>query len=730
MKQVLQNFRTGELMLADVPIPSLRANSLLVRNACSLVSVGTERQLIDFAQKSLLGKARARPDLMRKVMSVAQNEGLLEAYRQATSRLDTPLPLGYSSAGEIIAVDEEVDEFKVGDRVACAGSGYACHAEIISVPKTLCVSIPDNVDFESAAFVALGAIALHSVRLAELTLGENVSIIGLGLLGQITAQIVKASGCNVFGIDIDTHKIVLAKELGTDAGAVIGQDDVPAQVSNFTDGVGADIVIIMASTSGNEPVELAAEITRERGKIVATGLVGLDMPRKLFYEKELDFKVPRAWGPGMYDENYERGKVDYPLPYIRWSAKRNMEEFLRLVSQEKVKLDKIITHRFPIKKATEAYEMVTGKSEERYIGLLLTYDKERLLTNKIELRKQDVSIHASKKTANIGLIGAGEFAKARILPALKRLNEVNFKAIATASGTSARDVGDKFGFAYCSTDYQKILEDVDVNCVFIATRHNLHAKFVIEALKHGKDVFVEKPLALSLLELKQIVEVWNESQGRLMVGFNRRFSPFSIEAKQLLSQSDEPMVINCRVNAGFVPKDSWIQNPNEGGGRIIGEVCHFIDLIQYFTDSIPTRVYSEAISKHSDAYMSEDNVIITIKLKNGSTASITYVANGDKSFSRERVEIFRDQSVCLIDNFKSMSFTRRGKQKKMRKLNVDRGHQNEFSTFISCVKNGDPMPVDFKEYVYTTLATFKIIESLNKHASVDIDIAELGGELP
>jgi len=728
MKQVLQNFRTGKLMLADVPVPGLRANGLLVRNACSLVSVGTEKQLTDFARKSLLGKARARPDLVRKVMNVAQTEGLLEAHRQATSRLDTALPLGYSSAGEVIAVGEGVDEFKVGDRVACAGSGYASHAEVISVPQTLCVSIPDNVDFESAAFVALGAIALHSVRLAELTLGENVAIIGLGLLGQIAVQIVKASGCNVFGIDIDAHKVALAKGLGADAGAVIGQDDVPTQVDNFTGGVGTDVVIIMASTSGNEPIELAANIARERGRVIATGLVGLHMPRKIFYEKELDFKVARAWGPGMYDESYETGKVDYPLPYIRWTAKRNMEEFLRLVSQGKVNLDKIITHRFPIEKATEAYEMVTGKSGERYIGVLLSYDKEKPLTNKIKLKKQDVGIHAPKKAVNIGLIGAGEFAKATILPALKKLNDINLKAIATASGTSARGVGDKFGFEYCTTDYLKILEDLDVDCVLIATRHNLHAKFVIEALKHGKDVFVEKPLALSLPELQQIVEVWNESRRRLMVGFNRRFSPFSIKVKQLLSQSNEPMVINCRVNAGFVPKDSWIQDPDEGGGRIIGEVCHFIDLIQYFTDSIPARVYAEAISKHSDAYMSEDNVIITIKLENGSTASIAYIANGDKAFPRERVEIFRDQSVCLIDNFKSMSFTRRGKQKKMRKLNVDRGHQNEFSAFISCVKNGDPIPVDFKEYVYTTLATFKIIESLNKHASVDIDIAELGGE--
>lgn len=730
MKQILQNYKTGELILAEAPTPLCRANGVLVRSITSLVSAGTERRMIELAQKGLLGKVRARPDLVRQVINKIKMDGLLETYRQVMARLDTPVPLGYSSSGVVVEVGERVDEFEIGDRVACAGSGYASHAEVVWVPKTLCVKMPDGVSFEEAAFVALGGIVLHSVRLAELTLGEYVAIIGLGLLGQIAVQIVKASGCGVFGIDIDAEKVALAKELGADAGAIIGQDDVPARVNNFTCGIGADAVIILASTTSNEPIELAAEIARERARIVATGLVGSDIPREAFYEKELDFKVPRAWGPGMYDESYEEGKLDYPLPYVRWTAKRNMEEFLRLVPQGKVRLDRIITHRFPIEKALHAYEMITSKPRARYIGVLLIYDKERRLTDKVELKKRSAYSRTVERAVNIGLVGAGQFARASILPALKGLNEVNFRAIATASGTSARGVGDKFGFEYCTTDYQKILEDPDVDCVIIATRHNLHAKFVIEALKHRKDVFVEKPLALSLPELKQIVKVWNESQRRLMVGFNRRFSPFSIEAKQLLSQSDEPMVINCRVNAGFVPKDSWIQNPNEGGGRIIGEACHFIDLTQYFTDSIPTRVYAEAISRHSDAYMSEDNVIITIKLKNGSTASITYVANGDKSFPRERVEIFRDQSVCLIDNFKSMSFTRRGKQKKMRKLNVDRGHQNQFSTFISCVKNGDPMPVDFKEYVYTTLATFKIIESLNKHASVDIDIAELGGEPP
>lgn len=722
MKQVVQNYKTGELKVAEVPVPSIKPGGVLVRNVNSLVSVGTERLVIDLAKKNIIGKALARPDLVRQVINKARAEGLMEAYRQTMSRLDSPVPLGYSSSGIITDLGKEVDEFRVGDGVACFGGGYACHADVIFVPKNLCVKIPENVDFEKAAFAGLGAIALHGIRMAKPTLGENIVIIGLGLLGQIALQILKASGCKVFGIDIDEQKISLALEIGSDDGAVIGKDNVVTEVRNFSKGYGADAVIIFASTSSNQPIKLAAEICRDRGRIVAPGMIKLDLPRRDFYEKELKVVVSRSTGPGIYDSLYEEKGIDYPLSYVRWTENRNMEQFLQLVAEGKVKLDKIITHRFRIEEAEKAYEMITGKASEKHIGILLAYNEGKALSVKVELKKGKSERWKSKEKINIGLIGAGLFANTTLLPMLRKISDISLRGVATATGSSARHVGEKFGFGYCTSDYREILNDPSIDCIIIATRHNLHAKLVTEALNHGKDVFVEKPLALSLKELKGITEVQKEKPHRLMVGFNRRFSPFSIKARDFLGKSGKPLIINSRVNAGFVPRDSWVQNRIEGGGRIIGEVCHFIDLIQYLTDSVPVKVYAESISGDNGTYLNEDNVVISIKLKDGSVASITYVAKGDKAFPRERVEIFGNNSVCLINNFKSLVFTKNGKTQKMRKFNVDRGHRGEFSAFFSSIRKGEPIPVDFKEYVFTTLATFCIIESINKGIPADVDL--------
>ena len=726
MKQVLQNYRTGELSVADVPVPVVRSGGLLVRNVNSLVSAGTERQMIDLAKKSLLGKARARPDLVKQVIDKVRNEGLKVAYQQAMSRLDTPLPLGYSSAGEVVDVGSGVEEFRPGDRVACSGVGYAAHAESIFAPKNMCARIPDEVSFESAAFAALGGIALHGVRSAELTLGESVVVIGLGLLGQIAFQILKASGCAVFGVDIDPEKVALARELGIDEGAVIGQDDVPAQVRTFTRGYGADAVIVMASASSNEPIELAAEVARERAHIVATGLIGLDVPRRMFYDKELDLRIPRAWGPGIHNEYYERRGESYPLSYVRWTSQRNMEQFLHLLSRGQVRLEEIITHRFPIEEAETAYAMLTGKADERYIGVLFTYgDREDtpVLGDTLSLedtRSDRRKGRKGKGEVDLGVIGAGQFCRGTLLPIVKKLDFVNLKGVATASGLSSRDVGDRFGFEYCTSDYLKVLEDPDVDCVMIATRHDLHAPFAIEALKHGKDVFLEKPLALDISQLRELAEVYRGSERRLMVGFNRRFSPFSTKAKELLGHSTEPMIVHCRINAGFVAKDSWIQAPEEGGGRIVGEICHFVDLIQYFAGAMPTRVYAETISNQSETYSAADNVIISMKLEGGSTASILYAANGDKSFPRERIEVFRDGSVCLIDNFRRMSFTKGGTRKRMKRANLDWGYRNELTLFFSCIKDGKELPVDFEEYVFATLTTFATVESISKSSPMDV----------
>jgi predicted dehydrogenase/threonine dehydrogenase-like Zn-dependent dehydrogenase len=689
--------------------------------------------MIDLAKKSIIGKARARPDLVKQVINKVKSNGLMEAYRQAMGRLDTPVPLGYSCAGKVERVGKDTGEFQEGDRVACFGSGYASHAEMVYVPKNLAVQIPEGVSYEEAAFVALGAIALHAVRCADVSLGENVAVIGLGLLGLLTVQLLNASGCNVFGIDLMEDKIELAKQLGA-KGGVKSNENTVEQIDNFTNGNGVDSVIIFASAESNQPIEQAAEIARERANIVVPGMVGLDIPRNVFYEKELNLVVSRATGPGIYDSDYEEKGQDYPIPYVRWTENRNMRQFLELVADGKVKLDKLITHRFSIEHATEAYKMIMENTEP-YIGVLLEYDTnaDRVLSSKVvtEKRKSDPSQaqDKAKDEVGVGLIGAGQYAKGELLPAIKKV-DIPFKLIgvATASGSSGKHVAEKFGFDYCTTDYTELLNDENIDVVLIATRHNLHALMIIEALKAEKDVFVEKPLAMNEDELTKLISAVKENQGQVMVGFNRRFSPFTKYVKELFGPINEPVVINCRVNAGYISKDSWVHDPKQGGGRIIGEVCHFVDLIQYLSDSLPKSVYAECISGSNEAMPDEDNVAITIKLRNGSVGSIIYVASGDKSYPREKVEVFGKGSVALINNFKSMSFIKDGKTKKKRSyLSIDRGHNDEMSALFRSIKDGKDFPVDFEEYVYTTLATFKIVESISEGKPMRVDINNLEG---
>jgi len=727
MRQVIQNYKTGELKLTEVPAPGVRAGGVLVRNVTSAISVGTERQMIELARKGLLGKARARPDLVKQVVAKIKTEGLLETYRQAMNRLDSPVPLGYSCAGKVIEVGEGVEGFQVGDGVACAGHGFASHAEVVCVPQNLCVRIPEGVPFESACFAMIGAIALHGVRTAGLSLGEQVVVIGLGLLGQMACQMAKAAGCKVLAADIDGGRAQMAKELGADAARTIGDGDLVQSVMSFSQGLGADAVLVFASTDTNEPIELAAEVARIGGRVVVPGLVKLDLPRRPFYEKEIALLVPRASGPGSYDLTYEVGGVEYPLQYVRWTERRNMEEFLRLVAAGKVTLDRLITHRFNIEDAEKAYSMITGQTPEKHIGVVLKYPPAADLppSRKVEVKGK---AGVAGEQIGVGFIGAGLFANTTLLPIIRKISGVRLVGVATATGASGRHVADKFGFEYCTSDYHEILNDERIHCVMIATRHDLHANQVIQALQSGKDVFVEKPLALDLEGLEGVVRAFRSGQGRLMVGFNRRFSPFSVRAKEWFGTPTTPVVINCRVNAGFVPKDSWVQDPEQGGGRIVGEACHFIDLVQYLAGSLPDTVYAQAISGNLGAYQSEDNVAITLKMTDGSVASVTYVASGDKAYPRERVEMFGGNSVCVIDNFKSLAFTSGGRRRKMSRLNVDRGHEAELATFFDALKKGTLMPVDFREYVFTTLATFSALESMRGGVPVRLDASVVGLE--
>ena len=723
MKQVIQNYRTGKLDLMEVPVPAVRSGGILVKNVSSLVSAGTEKLMIDLAQKGLLGKARARPDLVKQVINKIKSDGLMETYRQAMGRLDTPVPLGYSCAGRVEQVGRNADDFQKGDGVACFGGGYASHAEVVYVPENLAVRVPDGVSYEEGAFVALGAIALHAVRCADVSLGENVAVIGLGLLGLLAVQLLNASGCNVFGIDLKEDRVELAQRLGAKEDMSSGEN-VSDQIHRLTDGNGADSVIIFASTESNQPIQRAAEIARERASIIVPGMVGLDIPRNIFYEKELNLVISRSTGPGVYDPAYEEKGQDYPISYVRWTERRNMRQFLELVADGKVRLHELITHRFSIERATEAYKMIMENTEP-YIGVLLNYDTEHDSSTKVIVEKSKRA--KTRNQVGVGLIGAGQYAKSTLIPALKKVDvPIRLLGVATASGSSGKHTAEQFGFGYCTTDYTRLLEDEDIDVVLISTRHNLHTSMTIEALRAGKHVFVEKPLATNVGELSELASVVKESPCQVMVGFNRRFSPFTRHTKELFGTADEPVVITCRVNAGYVPKDSWVHDPEQGGGRIIGEVCHFVDLIQYISDSLPERVYAECVSGNNEAMPDRDNIAITIKLRNGSVGSIIYAASGDRSYPREKVELFGKGSVIVIDNFRSMSFVKNGKTKKKRsRLGIDRGQNNEMNILFKAVRNGKSFPVGFEEYIYTTLATFGIVDSINEGRPIKVDMTSL-----
>ena len=739
MKQIIQSYKTGEIKLEQVPVPSCKSGGVLVQNVCSLISVGTEKLMIDMAKKNLLGKAIARPDLVRLVYQTAKREGIINTFKEAMNRLDQPVPLGYSSAGIVVEVGKGAEEFKVGDRVACAGADFASHAEVIWVPKNLCVHIPkrqlqvDNyISFEEAAFAMLGAIALHGVRLARLTFGEIVAVIGLGLIGLITVQILKAVGCVVIGSDIEGRKCELAKQLGVDQ--VAHSSQIVAYSNSFTNGNGVDAVIITTASKDNKPLLLAEDICRKKGRIILVGMADIKLTRQTLWEKEISFIVSKAAGPGSTEERYEKKGYDYPIEYVRWTEKRNMEYFLKLVAQGKVRVDRLITHRFKIEDALKAYKMILNNTES-YIGVVLNYRGQSLdmegqtskvesqaLGRKVLLKKTPHTLHLTPYAMNVGVIGGGNFTKNILLPALKKVKNVSFIGIATASGVSSNHVGKKFGFNYCTSDYKEILKDKSIGSIIITTPHNLHAKMVIEGMKAGKNVFVEKPLCISEDELKEIISTYNSQNNCfLMVGFSRRFSPLIQEIKKALLGRNTPLIMNYRINAGYVPKDHWTQDPEIGGGRIIGEVCHFIDLFQFLTDSIPKTVFAQNISGNLGEYLATDNVCLTVSFDDGSVGTILYTAKGTKAFSRERLEIFGEESVFVIEDFRKAVIIKEGKTKKIRKWNQDLGYLNELRYFIDSKKSSQDSKKLFISYVYTTLATFKALESLQRGIPVHID---------
>ena len=731
MKQLLQVSSTGQSCSVDVPVPVLKPGHILVHTACSLISAGTERMIVEFTSKNLFQKAKARPDWVRQVLGKAKREGVLSTIESVRRRLDQLIALGYSSAGTAVAVGEGVSGFQVGDRVACAGAGYAVHAEVANVPKNLVVKVPDNVDLESAAFTTLGAIALHGLRLADPRLGETVAIIGLGLVGLLTVQLAKAAGCRVLGMDPNQPRCYLAEQLGCDATATTAE-----QMKSLVVGrslfVGADAVIITAATSSNEPVELAGAIARHRAIVVAVGAVGMDIPRKLYYEKELDFRTSRSYGPGRYDPEYEEKGHDYPIGYVRWTENRNMQAFIQLMADGKVDVKPLITHRFPIEEASKAYELITGKTGEPFLGILIIYPPDQPdLSRKIVLNSTGhasrFTLHVSRskvptfQRVTIGLLGAGNFATTTLLPAMKKVPGIEFIGVCTATGLSARYAGDRFGFRYCTTNEDEIFNNPEINTVVIATRHHLHARQVLAALNSGKHVFCEKPLALNEDELRSIVKTFNVQRSNVLtVGYNRRFAPMSRQLKAFLADVREPLVMHYRINAGYITPDHWVQDPDQGGGRIIGEACHFVDFLTFLAGALPVRVHARALP--NDGHYRDGNVVITLEFADGSLGTITYVANGDKSFPKERVEVFGGGCVAVLDDFRRLELVRNGRKKvHTSRLRQDKGHRGEWETFVAAVQNDGPAPIPFEEIVASTLTTFRILDALRNSQPVPVD---------
>ena len=723
MKQVLQNIRSGETIIAEVPVPTPQRGEVLVQTATSLLSAGTERMVVEFAGKSLLGKARSRPDLVRQVIEKTRREGLLTTLDSVLNRLDQPMALGYSSAGTIVALGEGVQGFHVGQRVACAGGGYAVHAEFVCVPRILLAPLPDHVDFEQAAFATLGAIALHGFRLAGTQLGENVAVIGLGLLGLLAVSIAKAAGCRVLGIELDPSRVELAHQMGIQA---YSRDQAVEAAQSFSGGAGCDAVLICADTSSADPVELAGLIARDRAKVIAIGAVGLQLPRKIYYEKELLFLNSRSYGPGRYDPGYEESGHDYPAGYVRWTEGRNLAAVIDLVADGKLAMKPLISHRFPIDHADEAYQIILGKTQEPFLGVLLTYP-DALQLDEIKSDGQHWSQTAPEYKAApadhlaLGVLGAGNFATAVMLPALKKTPGVELVGIASASGVNAQSAASRFGFQYAVSHEQQILDDPRINTVAILTRHNLHARQVITALQAGKHVFCEKPLALTENELLHIQEALEAVNGKqlLMVGFNRRFAPFAQKLHQFLLNRQEPMIVHYRVNAGYLPLNHWTQDLEQGGGRIIGEACHFIDLITFLVGDPPLAVSTSGLPD-AQRYR-EDNVLITLQFPDGSIGTVSYLANGDKAYPKERVEVFSGGRVGVLDDFRMLETVRDGQRHvEKSRLRQDKGHAAEWQAFSTSIINGLPAPIPYDHLVGVTRASFAAVSALRSGGRIDL----------
>lgn len=712
MKQLIQYFKTGQLELIETPVPKCDANSIVIESLNSLISVGTEKMLLDFGKASYLSKAKQQPDKVKEVLNKIKTDGIISTFEAVWSKLNDPIPLGYSNVGRVIEAGNSVGEFKTGDRVLSNGN----HAEYVKVPWTLSAHVPENVSDEGAAFTVPGAISMEGIRLLNPTLGETVVVIGLGLLGQLVGQILQANGCRVISFDLDKTKVDLANNMGMEAATSGSTAENVNYVLGKTNGVGADGIIITASTASEEMLSQCALMSRKRGCIILIGVIPITVPRNLFYEKELKFQVSSAYGPGRYDPAYEEKGIDYPLPFVRWTAKRNMEAFLFLLEKHKVDVKRLITHRFKFENVIDAYQAIEN---ENPLGIIIQYEKEKgEISNKITLFDEGINTQKTNVTekAIIGFIGAGNFAKMVLLPAVKN-SGVKIKLIADLEGYNAAIVGKRHKIKEAASDKNEIFSDRQINTVFIATRHDSHASLVIQGIESGKHVFVEKPLALHLDELKEIYSTTKKySDKKLMVGFNRRFSPFSEKLKTKLEQRSDPLSIIITVNAGSIPIDHWVHDLEIGGGRIIGEGCHFIDLARFFVGKPIKSIGAVSTSGHSKT--DEDKVMITMNFEDGSNAAVNYLANGNKKYPKERIEIFSSERIYLIENFKTLQSY--GDSLSMKSMKQNKGHNQEVKLFIESIEKNQLCPIPFEELIEIHLATFAVKRSLELKRFIDL----------
>jgi predicted dehydrogenase/threonine dehydrogenase-like Zn-dependent dehydrogenase len=707
MKQIIQDLKKGNTLLEEVPSPLVRKGCVLIKSHRSLVSLGTERMLVEFGKGNLISKARQQPDKVKQVLQKIKTEGLLPTLEAVFNKLDEPLPLGYCNAGEVIAIGDGVSEFSIGDRVASNGA----HAEIVCVPKNLVARIPENVSYEEATFTVIGSIGLQGIRLANPTMGETFVVIGLGLIGLITCELLISNGCDVIGFDFEEAKVNIANAKGVKA-YVANTVDVVKTVESLTGGNGADAVIITASTKSNEVISQAAGMCRKKGRIVLIGVVGLDIQRADFFRKELSFQVSCSYGPGRYDEDYEQKGVDYPLGYVRWTEKRNFETVLAAISKGKLDVNSLITERIPLSEYLDIYNNLRGNS----IASILKYPIGDTIISSIVKVTSFVSMPAR---GVIGIIGAGNFTKMTMLPALKDAG-AHYKYISSAGGLTAKSLAKKYGFEYSTTDYKEILNDENVDLVMVTTRHDVHSKMVVETLQAGKHVFVEKPLSITESGLQEIIHIYENLEIPLSVsvGFNRRFSPFIRKAKSLIGASGESVNLVATKNAGFIPNDVRVQDMQVGGGRIIGEACHFIDLMIYLTGSKVKQVFMSGLGKNP--LESTDNAIITLKFENGSQGVINYFSNGNKEYQKERIEAFFQGKTLIMDNFRSLlGYGCKGFSSM--KGRIDKGHKYQFSQLLKGIKEGGDPIIPFDEIVNATKTSFAALKSLQEGVWIKVD---------